>query len=150
MNEEERKEKARETAKRYYYKNKDKILARQKKYVRERYHNDEEFRKRTLENHKKYEQNNIERVRKIKRDAQKKYYENHKDYYREYSKKWSRSERNKMFNEIEMLKKTLENIDTYIHLWTLDEISEKTMLILNDILLIKNGMSEEVIRLKGE
>ena len=50
--------------------------------------------------------------------------------------------------EIERLNKTLEDIDTYIHLWKLEEIGEKTMLILNDILLIKNGMSDEVVRLK--
>lgn len=50
--------------------------------------------------------------------------------------------------EIERLNKLLENIDTYIHLWKLDDIGEKTMLILNDILLIKNGMSDEVVRLK--
>lgn len=52
--------------------------------------------------------------------------------------------------EIERLNKILEDIDTYIHLWKLEEIGEKTMLILNDILLIKNGMSDKVIRLKGE
>lgn len=50
--------------------------------------------------------------------------------------------------EIERLNKTLEDIDTYIHLWELEEIGEKTMLILNDILLIKNGMSDKVVRLK--
>lgn len=50
--------------------------------------------------------------------------------------------------EVERLNKTLEDIDTYIHLWKLDDIGEKTMLILNDILLIKNGMSDEVVRLK--
>jgi len=50
--------------------------------------------------------------------------------------------------EIERLNKTLEDIDTYIHLWKLEEIGEKTMLILNDILLIKNGMSDKVVRLK--
>lgn len=51
--------------------------------------------------------------------------------------------------EIIRLNKTLEDIDTYIHLWKLEEIGEKTMLILNDILLIKNGMGNEVVRLKG-
>ena len=50
--------------------------------------------------------------------------------------------------EIERLNKIIEDIDTYIHLWKLDEINEKTMLILNDILLIKNGMSNLVVRLK--
>ena len=51
--------------------------------------------------------------------------------------------------EIERLNNIINDIDTYIHLWKLDNINEKTMLILNDILLIKNGMSDEVIRLKG-
>ena len=50
--------------------------------------------------------------------------------------------------EIERLNKTLEDINTYIHLWKLDDIGEKTMLILNDILLIKNSMGDEVVRLK--
>lgn len=47
------------------------------------------------------------------------------------------------------LKDILEKIDVYIHLWKINEIDEKTMLILNDILLIKNGQSNEVIRLQG-
>lgn len=50
--------------------------------------------------------------------------------------------------ELKLKDNIIENIDTYIHLWKLEEIGEKTMLILNDILLIKNGMSDEVIRLK--
>lgn len=50
--------------------------------------------------------------------------------------------------EIERLNNIINDIDTYIHLWKLDDIGEKTMLILNDILLIKNGMSDEVVRLK--
>ena len=50
--------------------------------------------------------------------------------------------------EIERSNKILNDIDTYIHLWKIDDIGEKTMLILNDILLIKNGRSNEVIRLK--
>ena len=53
----------------------------------------------------------------------------------------------KLKEEIQRLNKLLEDIDTYIHLWKLDDIGEKTMLILNDILLIKNGMSDEVVRL---
>ena len=70
---EERKEKARLRAKEYYKKNREKVLERQKNYVREKYHNDEEFRKKVLERHKIYEQNNLERVRKIKRESQRKY-----------------------------------------------------------------------------
>ncbi len=50
--------------------------------------------------------------------------------------------------EIERLNNIINDIDIYIHLWKLDDIGEKTMLILNDILLIKNGMSDEVVRLK--
>ena len=50
--------------------------------------------------------------------------------------------------EIERSNKIFNDIDTYIHLWKIDDIGEKTMLILNDILLIKNGRSNEVIRLK--
>lgn len=52
--------------------------------------------------------------------------------------------------EIERLNNIMNDIDRYIHNWRLEDIGEKTMLILNDILLIKNGMSDEVIRLKGE
>lgn len=85
---EEQKIKARERSKIYYQKNKEKILARQKKYVRERYQNDEEYRKRTLENHKRYEENNKEKVKEIKRNAQRKYYEKHKDYYKEKCGGW--------------------------------------------------------------
>ena len=56
---------------------------------------------------------------------------------------------NEKDKEIESLNKLLEDIDTYIHLWKLEDIGEKTMLILNDILLIKNGMGNEVVRLNG-
>ena len=56
---------------------------------------------------------------------------------------------NEKDKEIERLNKLLEDIDTYIHLWKLEDIGEKTMLILNDILLIKNGMGNEVVRLNG-
>ena len=53
------------------------------------------------------------------------------------------------YKEIERLNNIINDIDRYIHNWRLEDIGEKTMLILNDILLIKNGMSDEVIRLKG-
>ena len=107
MTEEEKKIKARENAKKYYQKNKEKVLARQREYVRKRYHSDEEFRKRTLENHKRYEENNLEKVKKIKRDAQKKYYQKHKEYYHNYSKQWSKDKFNLLNEEIERLKKEL-------------------------------------------
>ena len=55
----------------------------------------------------------------------------------------------KQNKEIERLNNIIQDIETYIHIWNIEEIGEKTMLILNDILLIKNGMSDEVIRLKG-
>ena len=52
--------------------------------------------------------------------------------------------------EVERLNNIINDIDTYIHLWKLDDIGEKTMLILNDILLIKNGMKNEVVRLGSD
>lgn len=51
-------------------------------------------------------------------------------------------------DEIERLNNIIKDIETYIYLWNIEEIGEKTMLILNDILLIKNGMRNEVVRLK--
>ena len=66
------------------------------------------------------------------------YYENLKDKVHD------------LHQEVDRLNKILERIDIYIHLWKIDEIDEKTMLILNDILLIKNGMKDEVVRLKKE
>ena len=68
------------------------------------------------------------------------------------------TKQNKALNEMyELTKKEyirlnniIEDIDTYIHLWNLDDIGEKTMLILNDILLIKNGMRNEVVRLGSD
>lgn len=50
--------------------------------------------------------------------------------------------------EVERLNNIMNDIETYIHLWNIEDIGEKTMLILNDILLIKNGMRDKVIRLK--
>ena len=110
MTEEEKKIKARENAKRYYQKNKEKILARQKEYARKRYHTDEEFRKKTLENHKRYEESNLERVKKIKREAQKKYYQKHKEYYHNYSKQWSKEKYNSLQKENEELRSVIEKI----------------------------------------
>lgn len=110
MTEEEKKIKARENAKKYYQKNKEKILARQKEYVRKRYHSDEEFRKKTLDNHKRYEQNNLERVKKIKRDAQKKYYQNHKEYYHNYSKQWSKNKFESLESENKKLHIIIEKV----------------------------------------
>ena len=52
-------------------------------------------------------------------------------------------------NEIERLNNIINDIDRYIHNFKLEDIGEKTMLILNDILLIKNGMGNEVVRLNG-
>lgn len=60
-----------------------------------------------------------------------------------------KEEANIIVNEIERLNNIINDIDRYIHNWKLEDVGEKTMLILNDILLIKNGMSDEVIRLKG-
>ena len=115
MSEDEKKNKARENAKKYYQKHREKILARQKEYVRKRYHTDEEFRKRTLENHKRYENNNLERVKKIKRDAQKKYYQQHIDYYRNYSKQWSKEKQDSLKKEIERLNNIINELDNMFY-----------------------------------
>ena len=115
MSEDEKKIKARENAKKYYQKNREKILAKQKEYVRKRYHTDEEFRKRTLENHKRYENNNLERVKKIKRDAQKKYYQQHIDYYRNYSKQWSKEKQDSLKKEIERLNNIINELDNMFY-----------------------------------
>lgn len=159
MDEELKKQKARERAKRYYEKNKIKILQRQKEYAKRKYHEDEEYRQKRIQNCRNYCERYPERVREIKRLSQKKYYQKYKEYYRqfqkEHSKQYQKNHREKIKKQInnlqeenERLNNIIENIDTYIHLWKLEEIGEKTMLILNDILLIKNGMSNEVIRLK--
>ena len=49
--------------------------------------------------------------------------------------------------ELGQYKNILEDIDKYIHSFKIENIGEKTMLILNDILLIKNGLGKDVIRL---
>lgn len=49
--------------------------------------------------------------------------------------------------ELDQYKNILEDIDKYIHNFKIENIGEKTMLILNDILLIKNGLGKDVIRL---
>lgn len=106
---EEKKQRARENAKKYYQKNKEKILARQKKYARERYKNDEEYRKKSLERHKKYEKDNLEKVREIKRNAQKKYYQSHKDYYKNYNKNYNKSYKERIDKAYEYLDKFIPN-----------------------------------------
>lgn len=73
MNEEEKKQRARENAKRYYQKNKEKILKRQKEYAKKRYREDEEFRKKVKEKNRNYVINNPEKAREIKRKSQYKY-----------------------------------------------------------------------------
>ena len=49
--------------------------------------------------------------------------------------------------ENQKLNKVIEDIDKYIHIFKIEDIGEKTMLILNDILLIKNGLGKDVVRL---
>ena len=53
----------------------------------------------------------------------------------------------KMLDYIIYLQNITNDIDKYIHSWKIGEIGEKTMLILNDILLIKNGKADVVSRL---
>ena len=73
MSEEERKQRARENAKRYYQKNKVKVLKRQKEYAKKRYREDEEFRNKIKEKNRNYVINNPEKAREIKRKSQHKY-----------------------------------------------------------------------------
>ena len=49
--------------------------------------------------------------------------------------------------ENQKLNTVIEDIDKYIHIFKIEDIGEKTMLILNDILLIKNGLGKDVVRL---
>ena len=49
--------------------------------------------------------------------------------------------------QLEKYKNIVDDIDKYIHSFKIKDIGEKTMLILNDILLIKNGLGKDVIRL---
>lgn len=86
---EEQKAKARERSKKYYQKNKEKILSKQKEYHKIRYKNDEEYRKKCNERSRKYRETNPEKVKEIKRKSFKKYYQEHKEYYRNYNKKYS-------------------------------------------------------------
>lgn len=84
MNDEIKKEKARERAKEYYYKNKEKVLARQKEYVKKKYKTDSEYRKKAQIRKKRYIENNKERVMEMQRVAQRKYYAKHKGYKNKY------------------------------------------------------------------
>lgn len=54
---------------------------------------------------------------------------------------------NLQVKEYQKLNKIIEDIDKYIHIFKIEDIGEKTMLILNDILLIKNGLGKDVVRL---
>ena len=74
LSEEEKKQRARENAKRYYKKNKEKVLAKQKEYVKKKYATDEKFRKKVNERNRKYVLNNQEKVREAKRKWASKHY----------------------------------------------------------------------------
>ena len=55
-----------------------------------------------------------------------------------------------LFTALEQLEKyenIVDDIDKYIHSFKIKDIGEMTMLILNDILLIKNGLGKDVVRL---
>lgn len=60
---------------------------------------------------------------------------------------WREKELLRIEEENEKLNKVIEDIDKYIHIFKIEDIGEKTMLILNDILLIKNGLGKDVVRL---
>ena len=53
----------------------------------------------------------------------------------------------KIEKELDQYKNIVEDIEKYIHSFKIEDIGEKTMLILNDILLIKNGLGKDVIKL---
>lgn len=72
---EEKRIKQRESSRRYYRKNKEKILAHQKEYVRKKYAEDAEFRAKTYQRNRKYVENNKEKVREMKRNWARKHYE---------------------------------------------------------------------------
>ena len=112
-NEEIKKQKARERAKKYYQENKEKVLARQKAYVKRKYEEDENYREKCKERRKRYEENNKERVKILKREAQKRHYHKHREYYRNYRKEYYRTYINKDKRKIEEALNKLQYIIDY-------------------------------------
>lgn len=110
---EERKIKARERAKKYYQENKEKVLARQKAYIKRKYAEDENYREKCKERRKRYEENNKERVKILKREAQKRHYHRHIEYYKNYRKEYYRTYINKDKRKIEEALNKLQYIIDY-------------------------------------
>lgn len=70
------------------------------------------------------------------------------DYTSAVELEYVKKENQRLQQELERYKNIVDDIEKYIHYYKIEDIGEKTMLILNDILLIKNGMANEVVRLK--
>lgn len=114
MDEELKKQKARERAKRYYEKNKVKILQRQKEYAKRKYHEDEEYRQRRIQNCRNYCERNPEKVREIKRLSQKKYYQKYKEYYKQFQKEHSKQYQKNHREKIKKQKQMIDDAVKYI------------------------------------
>ncbi len=67
--------KARENARRYYQKNKQKVLNKQKEYIKKKYATDKNFREKCYKRSRKYVENNIEKIRESKRKWARKHYQ---------------------------------------------------------------------------
>ena len=137
-NEEIKKQKARERAKKYYQENKEKVLARQKAYVKRKYEEDENYREKCKERRKRYEENNKERVRMLKREAQKRHYHRHIEYYKNYRKEYYRTYINKDKRKIE---KAIEYIKDF--LCTEEYIKVDGIAIANNYIELLNILQEE-------
>lgn len=67
---EEEKIKARERSRKYYQTHKEEILAKQYIYKKKKYKEDEEYRKKVYENHRRYVEKNRDKVYLLKREWQ--------------------------------------------------------------------------------
>lgn len=67
---EEEKIKARERSRKYYQAHKEEILAKQYLYKKKKYKEDEEYRKKVYENHRRYVEKNRDKVYSLKREWQ--------------------------------------------------------------------------------
>lgn len=67
---EEEKIKARERSRKYYQAHKEEILAKQYLYKKKKYKEDEEYRKKVYENHRRYVGKNRDKVYSLKREWQ--------------------------------------------------------------------------------
>lgn len=90
MSEEDRKKRKKETDKRYYQKNKEKVLKRQKEYAKRKYKEDEEFRNKIREKNKRNSINKQMLIKQLQQRIDKaiEYVEDHRiknPYHYEYN-----------------------------------------------------------------